>query len=151
MALSGVVITATKQEDNSDAIIYTDFFMGRAEYKLGKSLDRYNKFDGVRSYEPYRFKDLVRKNPALRTRSINIELEVPFFNRSLGRFVVPRNVVTGVAKGLKVACLASAGYGVGISANDIFNNRISGTHLTTNLIMTGVGFVWPIGTINYKR
>jgi RHS repeat-associated protein len=147
MALSEVVITATKKDNNSNAIAYTDFFMGGTEYKLGKSLDRYNKFDGVRSYEPYRFKDLVRKNPALRTRSVNIELEVPFLNKSLGRFVVPRNVVTGVAKGLKVAGLASAGYGIGMSANDYFNNRISGTHLTTNLIMTGVGFVWPIGTI----
>lgn len=149
VALNEVAVTASKSNSSSSSngVTYTDFFMGGLEYKLGKSLDRFNKVDGVRSYEPYRYRDLIRKNPALKTRPVNIDLEVPLLNKSLGRFVVPRNVVRGIGTGLKVAGVGSAAYGVGTSANDYLNNKISGAHLTTNLIMTGVGFVWPVGTI----
>ncbi len=117
------------------------------EYKLGKSLDRFNKIDGVRNYKPYRYRDLVRKNPALKTRPVDIQLEVPLLNKSLGRFVVPRNVVRGIGTGLKVAGVGSALYGTVSSTLDYNSGKISGAHLTTNPIMTGVGFVWPVGTI----
>lgn len=81
LILEEVVVTAKKDKNNPPNYVfaYSDVFIGGAEHALGRSLDRYNRFDGVRSYKPYRYKDLVHTNPALRTRPINIQLEVPFF------------------------------------------------------------------------
>lgn len=61
--------------------------------------------------------------------------------------VIPRNVVTGIGRGLKGFGIGTAFYSTVSATLDYNAGNISGTHLTTNLIMTGVGFVWPIGTI----
>lgn len=53
----------------------------------------------------------------------------------------------GIAATLKVAGVGSALYSSVSPTLDYNAGRISGAHVTANLIMTGVGFVWPVGTI----
>ncbi len=47
--------------------------------------------------------------------------------------------------GLQTAAVVLSVYSAANDLSDYWNNKISGAHLTVNLIMNGVGFLGPIG------
>jgi RHS repeat-associated protein len=108
------------------------------EYQLGRALDKYNRLDQIK---PYNQAWMLKNNPYLQTRTVNVE--IPVVSRHIE---VPRNVVKNVGTGLKVFGAATSVVSAANDINRYQNGEISGAHLTVNLIMNGVGFLGPVGT-----
>jgi RHS repeat-associated protein len=122
----------------NDAISPFGIPLSGLEYQLGKALDKSNRLDQIK---PFNEAWMLKNNPYLKTRPVNVQ--VPLISR---HFSVPRNVVTKIGKGLQALGVVSS---VISAANDIDkyrNGEISGAHLTVNLVMNAVGFFGPVGT-----
>ncbi|HTN45535.1 MAG TPA: RHS repeat-associated core domain-containing protein [Flavipsychrobacter sp.] len=106
------------------------------EFQLGKALSRSDYLDRIK---PGNKNVMLDVYPSLKTRPVNIHLPGGV------RIEIPRNVVTGIGKGLQTFGVFSAIIGGASDFNKFNNGEISGTHLTVNFIMSGVGFLGPWG------
>ena len=107
------------------------------EYQLGKALANSDANDYIK---PFNEKRMLDAYPHLKNRPVPVHIPGTGI-----RVDIPRNVVKNIGSGLKVFGATSAVVSGWNDINRYQNGEISGTHLTINLIMNGVGFIGPWG------
>ncbi len=101
------------------------------EYQVGTAWKKYNRLDQIWGGNE---KWMLRNNPYLRTRPVNIE--VPLTGRTVE---VGRNVVKGMKVGLQGLGIVTAGISVINDWNKYDRGEISGAHLIVNGLVQAIG------------
>jgi hypothetical protein len=148
--LGGVTVKNKPKEETSGVSLpwWMDPSMGGLEYKMGVTLARY-RLDGYGQGRPIlpgksqrAFDRIFPKGSWAHTRPVDIR--IPGTNSTI---VVPRYMVSSTGQLLKVLGVSTAVYGGITSFQQFSRGEISGMHLTTNLVMTTVGFMGPTGMV----